>query len=402
MNKFVKRTMLAVPPIKRRYEELVNLRKDNEQLRLQISHLSSHINRFNNTYDDLVDSLWNNDKRDKWTCTAPFENMLIYPKGEIGVCCGKYLTPQMLIIGNALTNSFDSVWNSDKLKRLRYSVSMGNFEYCKKKCHGIVNPKIFASTIERNYDNYNYAKWQDCSLDTSPTKIQLWIDDTCNLRCASCRNHLRVKTNAECEQIATILENFVRPAIKNCTEIMALGSGEFFASKPTVNFFKTLSKSEFPQLKIVIQTNAILLTPKKWDELSNLKGMVGRVRVSCDGAKKETYEKLRGGASWEIFCENMEYISSLRSSGEIDDLVLAFVVQKDNYSEIVDFVLLAKKWRVDKLSFMVLENYGTYTESEYNDKNVLLPENAFYEEAARTLKRMEKENTDIVFFIEGF
>jgi FkbM family methyltransferase len=37
MNKFIKKVALAVPPVKRRYEELENIRRENEQLRLYLN-----------------------------------------------------------------------------------------------------------------------------------------------------------------------------------------------------------------------------------------------------------------------------------------------------------------------------------------------------------------------------
>jgi wyosine [tRNA(Phe)-imidazoG37] synthetase (radical SAM superfamily) len=92
--------------------------------------------------------------------------------------------------------------------------------------------------------------------------------------------------------------------------LSSLGNGEFFVSKPLLQFYQTLSKQEFPLLKLDIITNGTLFNLQRWEKLSNL-------HVSIDSANKETYEKIRREVRWEVLCDNMEYISLLRVSCEI-------------------------------------------------------------------------------------
>jgi len=219
----------------------------------------------------------------------------------------------------------------------------------------------------------------------------LACDASCNLRCSSCRDHVFSDSDEQNEKTALMLENFVRPALRNCTTLSSLGSGEFFVSKPLLQFYKTLSKEEFPQLKLDIMTNGTLFNPKQWGKLSNLKGMVNRIQVSIDAANKESYEKLRRGGKWDILCNNMEFVSSLRVTNEINRFVMSFVVQKENFRQMRDYVTLAKKWNADGVTFRRLKNEGTYSPDVYIENDVFNKENPHYKEAVQILSGIKKE-----------
>jgi len=190
-----------------------------------------------------------------------------------------------------------------------------------------------------------------------------------------------------------MLENFVRPALKDCTTLSCLGSGEFFASKPIFDFFRSLDKKELPFLKVNIMTNGTLFTPERFDKLSNLNGMVNRIHVSIDAANKLTYEKLRRGGKWETLCENMEYISSLRVSNEIKNFTMSFVVQKENFRQMRDYVTLAKQWHADEVTFRRLKfNSGAYSTETYMENDVFSRENQHYDEAVKILTELKRES----------
>jgi len=221
----------------------------------------------------------------------------------------------------SIRSIYEEVWNSDIVKKLRYSVLHGNFEYCNiAYCNMLKNPPAYEKImLPRNEAQHisKYEKWQDCHLETTPTQIHLACDTSCNMHCASCRDKVHVNSDAENEKLTHLLENFVRPALGDCTLLSCLGSGEFFASKPISNFYQSLSKNIYPALKLVFLSNGTLFTPERWEKLSNLKGMVEKIAISIDAASKDTYESLRRGGQWEPLCRNLEYISSLRKTNYI-------------------------------------------------------------------------------------
>jgi len=392
-----------IEDLRRQNENLLN---QNESLKLyyeqQLGKESFKMQKLNNMFEDNVKHSWVADsERKKWVCKQPFTRIDINMGGLVSTCCPNYLKHDYFI-GNAYTGTFNEIWNSDIAKRLRYSVLCGNFEYCNETyCNALRNPLKFKIMIPRDeniseFTNINAKKWEDCSLKTTPTHIHLACDVSCNLHCSSCRNHVMVNTDEENDKTALMLENFVRPALRNCTKLSSLGSGEFFISKPLLQFYQTLSKQEFPLLKLDIMTNGTLFTPRAMGKLFNLKGMVDRIQVSIDAADKETYEKLRRGGKWEVLCSNMEFISRLKVSGEIERLFMSFVVQKENFRQMQEYVTLAKKWNANVVTFRRLNNKRTYSSDDYFHNDVFNKVNPHYNEAVNILSGIYKNEKNIV------
>lgn len=185
----------------------------------------------------------------------------------------------------------------------------------------------------------------------------------------------------------------VRPMMKDCRILGSLGTGELFASSAISRFYKTLTAEEFPHLKLIITSNLQLLTKEKWAEFSNLLSFPKDFFVSMDGATKETYEHNRAGANWKKMMENLEYLCSLRKerNAHLEHIELNFVVQDNNFREIPQFISMAKQLGVDAVWFQKFTNWGTFTESEYRQKNVFDPQNEYYAEAMDILQNAIKE-----------
>jgi radical SAM protein with 4Fe4S-binding SPASM domain len=386
--------------VKERDELKGYLLSGNQHLHDEINYLKFHSQQLSELHDEVVRKQWEHDDTMKqWSCKIPFERIEINENGDVYTCCSAFVKHGHLI-GNAYRNDLEDVWNSDNAKKLRYAVAEGNFEYCNDLCQYLnsvnTNKFVLDSPIVKREDiKYKYTKWQDCSLSTPPLEISLICDYTCNLSCTSCRSHVRVNNADKNEHLSEMLERFVRPAMNKCERITALGSGEFFASKPLQEFFKTITKEEFPDLKVTIVTNGTLLTPKNFEKFPNLNGMIQCIKVSMDAAQKETYEKLRRGGKWETLLENMKYLSSLRQAGKVQKTVINFVVQSENYLQMPEFVELAHNLGVDIVNFQRLSNWGTFREEDFIKQDVFHPQNPHREEAVAILKDIISNEKDV-------
>lgn len=340
-------------------------------------------------HDMVVDRYWQKPTRpSNLTCAQPFERLSIFPGGEAYTCCSLHLQPNYYI-GNIYKDTAETLWNSERAKRLRYSVAQGDFEYCTELC-----PYLRKGLVEDGYSPLRLRSPQDALvknyqeqvLTTFPRTIVLCCDETCNLTCRSCRHDRRGLRAVESQQLYETLMRVVRPMLKDCEYLRGLGSGEFFASTAVQKFYKTLTVQEFPKLGLFILTNGQLLTPEKWQEFKNLQGMPIQLRVSVDASQKDTYELLRRGASWDVLVRNMQFLSKLRQSGELRRLGLSFVVQTRNYWQIPDFVALGKTWGVDFVEFQRLGNYSTYRARPFLQNDILDPQNSLYVKAKTLLE----------------
>ena len=302
------------------------LQKDNDRvyaghrgLEEEINFLKYRISTLDELHESVVQGTGVHDGTlKKYKCMYPFERIELLPRGEVYTCCSSYVKHNYYI-GNFYEQSFDEIWNSERAMKLRYSVSNGNFEYCMETCKWIHKETIesgvdTASTnpiVERVQEDY-VGSWEECYLKSLPRFITLTCDETCNLTCPTCRSAVKVLNKEEAERLYERLVAVIRPMLKDCELLGALASGDFFASYALTKFYKTFTIEEFPKLKLYIITNLQLLTPQKWDEMSNLHTIPIRLGVSIDAANKETYEKNRRGG----YGINYAIISRLLKSGE--------------------------------------------------------------------------------------
>lgn len=367
----------------------------------EINFLKFRIQKLIDLHESVTQKTWPHDGSMKeHMCVYPFERIEILPRGEVYTCCSGYIRHN-LYIGNIYEESFEDIWNSERCKKLRFSVAEGNFEYCQANCKWLqpvnIESQEDSATLnpikKREEWPARYVSWEDCHLDTSPKFITLTCDESCNLSCPTCRSSCRALDKGKAEKLYERLNTVVRPMLKDCELLGGLASGDLFASYAATKFYKTLTHGEFPKLKLYILTNLQLLTAKKWDEMSNLKDMPIRLGVSIDAASKQTYEVNRRGASWERLLENLRLIQKMRHNKEIliEFMCFHFVVQKNNYLQMMDFVKLGEKYGADTVEFQRLGNWGMFSEDEYLDRDVFNAQNSYYKEARGILSGLVSE-----------
>jgi radical SAM protein with 4Fe4S-binding SPASM domain len=402
-----KNIVFKIPRLKALREEVEFLKSENKNLlnhcrlaKEEINFLKFRAEELDILHDEVVLRNWNDDqKRKKYMCKSPFERIEILPTGEVYSCCSAHLKHNFHF-GNIYTNTLEEIWNSENAKKLRYSVTMGDFEYCNHMCRWLHNPE---NTIEqdispvrlREASNFKYNNYNECTLDYMPREISLSCDETCNLTCPSCRTKYKGLNKEKSDLLYERLMLTVRPMLKGCKHLSSLGSGDIFASSAISRFYKTLSVEELPQLKLLIITNAQLLNEEKWKEFSNLKGMKLDLVISVDAAEKETYEKIRRGGTWENLNNNLKFISRLREKGEIQKLSFNFLVQNENYKQIEKFMLFAKAWNVDVIEFQKMANWGTFEDKSFVEQDVLNVKNEKYEQVCNILKDSIGKTHDI-------
>ncbi len=114
--------------------------------------------------------------------------------------------------------------------------------------------------------------------------------------------------------------------------------------------------------------------------------MLDVLSVSIDAARPETYERLRRPAKWPVLMSNLEVLSDMRRSRTVRYLQINFVVQEDNYREILDFVALGRRLGVDNIWFQRLTNYGAFNEGTFVRADVTSPRHPGHAELLEILR----------------
>ena len=231
-----------------------------------------------------------------------------------------------------------------------------------------------------------YIDHHTTTLPESAYLVELNYDTTCNLACPSCRTEILVAKADEQDAYSRAKDRVILPLLKRAGSSYISGGGEAFASKHCRSILAGLSRREYPGLRLHLITNGQLLTPQTWNAFPDLAEVVWVLSVSIDAARAESYEKLRRPGKWSTLMSNLEFIAGMRRSGQIRQFWINFVVQKENFREMLDFVELGARLGVDKIWFQRVTNYGAYDEATFADVDVTSPEHPEHAELIEILR----------------
>jgi wyosine [tRNA(Phe)-imidazoG37] synthetase (radical SAM superfamily) len=330
-------------------------------------------------------------------CDVPFTQLSTGYQGEAFACFCPAWVPYP--VGNVFqAESADAIWNSPKTMEIRRSILDGDYSYCSRTLCAAIGaqrlPKKSAVTdpVMRRYIDERVTR-----IDELPGVVHLNHDPTCNLACPSCRTEVIASKADEQDAYAHAAERVILPLLKKVNgHTYITGGGEAFASKHFRSILKALNRDEYPGLYVLLITNGTLLTPVRWNDFPDLPEMIDVLLVSLDAARKDTFERLRAPAKWDVVMKNVEHMMELRRAGEIRNVTLNFVAQKDNFRELHDFVILGRRLGADQFWLQRLTNYGSYDEATFADIDVTSPAHPDHAELLEILRHPMLQEADVV------
>jgi MoaA/NifB/PqqE/SkfB family radical SAM enzyme len=314
-------------------------------------------------------------------CPRPFDTILIDKNGSCYACeCTAWL-PQS--IGNLQIQPLENIIESDTHKHLQQSIIDKTYRYCNnKQCSYLLN-----ALEDEN-------RWPAEIPEVQIKHIRLAIDDSCNLKCPSCRTKLIFHKEGSqfkkgirlADKINDWLSTYSKPV-----QVHIGSDGDPFASHVYRHFMEHTPKSSITQYSLL--TNGLMFKdfhPRIPHIIENLT----RLGVSIDGATKETYEKLRLGGKWDNINRNLECIAELKQQHNFK-FELHMVVQKDNWQEIQTMIELGKQLGTDKIYFNKIQDWNT----GQNINEVLPPDNEEYNSIRSYIQKLQVQevNSDTFF-----
>ena len=290
----------------------------------------------------------------KTFCTRPFDTVLIDKQGNCFICeCASWL-PQS--VGNLHHQSFEEVVESKKTKILQDSILDNSYRFCNdKQCSYLMYQK-----------NNKRTPWEDVAPVVQIKNIRLAIDDSCNLRCPSCRKGLIFfKEGKEFQRrikLADTINNWLN-AVEHPVKVHVGADGDPFASHVYRHFMKNTPAKK--HIKYSLLTNGLLFKEFVQD-VPHITENLQELGVSIDGASKETYENLRLGGSWQKINDNLKYIQKLKKKHNFV-FRLHFVVQKENFHEMEKIIELGKRYDADNVWLNKIENWNVMNNFEEQD-----------------------------------
>jgi len=318
----------------------------------------------------------------QFVCPLPFERFDIGPNGDVLVCCGHWLPTH---IGNFMKDPIDNVLNSARAQKIRESVTDGSYKYCNHLECGAMAQDTLPSRDEldrpRTREAVARSDWRLDGVD----QVMFAFDQSCNLSCPSCRTDRIVEKLSESTDKARAVEEKLLPLLPKIRTLFINPAGELFASKPSRKLLELINDERCPDLRLDIISNGTLFSEEEWNKFPGIHGKVQSVRISTDAACKETFEKLRRLGKYEVFLENMRFLSRLRATGAIPQLKFSFTYQLDNFREMRAFVEFCASMNADFAIFERLQNIA-FTHEEYRRKAVHYSDHPLYGEFIEVIK----------------
>ena len=286
-------------------------------------------------------------------CKTMENHLEILEDGKTRCCCTTFVSQGL---DNIFEKDLQELWHSRLHKIMCLSTENRTFSFCDKTmCPLFVGKKMEKdSWFSKREEPYG-------EIAPFPETLALGYDSSCNLSCITCRKGVHFAKGEELACVNKITEQVIHQYLPQCKFLILAGSGEVFASPAYGKVYE--SKACNPKY-IRLLSNGTLFTPENWKHFKEGKSAKIMLTVSVDAATKETYNRIRRG-DFDALRKNMEFASELRKKEELCYFRMNFVVQRENYKEMVPFVEWGKELGVDELFFTKILNWGTYTAEEF-------------------------------------
>jgi len=294
-------------------------------------------------------------------------------------------------VGNIFENTIESILSNSLSRDIRNSISSGTYEYCNEKTCGIINQNQL-QTID-NIPAEVKPLIEDSSKFIMPHEIVIAGDIVCNLSCPSCRTHVikpdKDKKLKYIELGQKLKQNLFSIPTDKKIRLLVSTSGEVFSSPMLLSFLSSISIDDFPNLELLLQTNG-LLAEKNWHRLGDMQKNVSAITVTVDAARKDTYEKLRRGGQWKNIQRSLQWLSNKKQQSNMQ-LNLRMVVQLDNYHEVVEFYNMAKEFGVDRIEYVRISNWSTFSPVEFAKIDVFNNQHPEYKQAQDLIDSIKQD-----------
>jgi radical SAM protein with 4Fe4S-binding SPASM domain len=195
----------------------------------------------------------------------------------------------------------------------------------------------------------------------TPRELQVEVTGACNLRCRMCLVRYRpplgrVEGSLPFETFARLID-----ALPGLQRITLQGLGEPLLAP---DLFRMVEYAAERGIRIGFNTNGTLLRRSDAERL--VTAGLDWLHVSLDGARAETYEGIRDGATFARVADNVRgLVTTMHRLGAArPTLSLVMVAMRRNVREVPDLVRLAAAWGIGRVWVQNLSHSFSDTEPE--------------------------------------
>jgi uncharacterized Fe-S cluster-containing radical SAM superfamily protein len=198
-----------------------------------------------------------------------------------------------------------------------------------------------------------------CELESYPSSIIVNLGHNCNVGCIMCNDGKKADRRSLQGCFVEDLDCY----IKYLDHLLISGGEPLLYRKYLKEIIN--KAANYPNAKIGLHTSGQLID-KEWAKLF-CSGLFGNVCISIDGATVKTYESIITAASFQKVINSLKLVANYNQD-EILKVTLTFVVMKRNYHEILDYIVIGKRYGVKEIVFQPVR---TQALPELESENIL-------------------------------
>ncbi|NDV27507.1 radical SAM protein [Desulfovibrio sp. JC010] len=309
-------------------------------------------------------------------CTYFWTNLILYHQTYQACCWARKEFYQTYYFPGAEMDIAD-ILASQKLDYARQLMVSGQAaRVCSSVCPMYKNHLAGRETsLKSRYDFYAPLRYSDEELDrctplfrenilrlrqgmktgklpsgTYPLLLTFSLGNACNLECRMCSLILKPRFRYTDHALEAVIK-----AMPYLTYLCLTGGEPFLfpAMKRLCD-----EAARYPQLKLRASTNGNLINSPYW--IDRILEQFGVISFSVDAATSQTHSNIRKGSDLTKIIGVTSALASKRRS-ELPQIDWTFCMQRENMSEVSDFVRLAAESGADKVVLQIM-NYYEYKE----------------------------------------
>jgi radical SAM protein with 4Fe4S-binding SPASM domain len=291
------------------------------------------VEQFNRTRDF-------SDKGFKSVCYAPFVSMYFDQLGYVRVCCQNTTH----VIGNVNSQSLDEIWNGERARKLRDAVKIADLRQGCRFCEWQFIEGNSSGTFIKSFDIFPVLN----DSPQFPKLMEFSISNTCNLECIMCNGEWSSSIRSRREKLPPLPKAYgdrffeqLRPYLPHLQSANFLG-GEPFLEQEAYRIWDMMIEDGL-HTPCHITTNGTQFNAKVERVLDHLPLSIS---ISMDGATKETVERIRKNANYEVVLENFHRFREYAAKRGTF-FGLTYCLMTYNWHEFGDYLLFADQWDVN-------------------------------------------------------
>jgi MoaA/NifB/PqqE/SkfB family radical SAM enzyme len=233
---------------------------------------------------------------------------------------------------------------------------------------------------------------QHLYLYSMPRQITVVLGNRCNLDCRHCYQSKNDDLLLQNPKIGRALRRELTALYPYLATVRFIG-GEVFVLPGFQELIDDVVETVDRPI-ISINSNGTLIDEEWARRIVNLPFQ--NVTISVDGGTKETYEKLRRGADFEVVIDNLKRLQTLRLQlgSSYPRLDVFYVIMRSNYREIPKFLELMTDLGIEEVAFqtMLTDNRNLSREPSLIEEVIAATEDVkeLYDIVQRSLARDSK------------